>query len=169
MDLNAIFDRIEKDINAAFAQFESRQAERHKKVLSHIQRLSDLLDKRRHSKTSENKSIDIGSTGELELTDDLGSSDDEQPFFFLETERLAQAKHEGRHGWGEAALGHGDDRKVGENGEEAEGIRFPSLPRTEMAPRWRAGDCENGTGSMGARGVGRKLGGGVESGAEGFL
>src|SRR5688572_7426496 len=109
MDLNAIFDRIEKDINAAFAQFESRQAERHKKVLSHIQRLSDLLDKRRHSKTSENKSIDIGSTGELELTDDLGSSDDEQPFFFLEMPDGTVVKTKGTTVIG---YGHSEDDEV---------------------------------------------------------
>lgn len=74
----------------------------------------------------------------------------------------------------EAAPGQGNGRKVGENGEEAEGVRFLSLPRAEAARRGgsavtggRRREWHSKLESEGE--LARKLDGGVESGAEALL
>jgi hypothetical protein len=55
------------------------------------------------------------------------------PFFFLEIEQEVEGN--GRRGGGQAMgagpLVHGNARGGGENGEEAEGVRFWPSPRTE--------------------------------------
>jgi hypothetical protein len=50
------------------------------------------------------------------------------PFFFLETEQEGEG---GSQAMGAGPLVHGDVRGGGENGEEAEGVRFRPSPRAE--------------------------------------
>ena len=60
-------------------------------------------------------------------------------FFFLTMDRTEEAMG-GAATLGPWPWGHGGGREVGENGEEAEGVRFPYSPRSEPSGLWRAGD-----------------------------
>jgi hypothetical protein len=55
------------------------------------------------------------------------------PFFFLETEqdREGNCRMGGGQAMGAGPLVHGDAQRGGENGEEAEGVRFRPSPRAE--------------------------------------
>ena len=68
--------------------------------------------------------------GLFKKREDRGGQGQNCPFFFLPSPPSTETE-EGKEGGcapGRRAPGHGSGRGVGENGEEAEGVRFPFLP-----------------------------------------